>query len=79
MGAKQMTSSELEDVKRGIVSLGVCIAQLLRASDPSLPRKLKLLSREMSEHLKGIESPHAADILYAFGTSLTNPKFFPKD
>jgi hypothetical protein len=74
-----MTSAELEDVKRGIGCLGVCIAQLLRASDPAVPKKLKLLTREMSEHLKGIGSPHAADILYAFGTSLTDPKFFPKD
>jgi len=74
-----MTVSEFEDVKRGIACLGVCIAQLLRASDPSSPRKLKLLTREMSEHLKGIGSPHAADILYTFGSSLTDPKFFPKD
>ncbi len=74
-----MTSAEFEDVKRGIACLGVCVAQLLRASDQAAPRKLKLLTREMSEHLKGIGSPHAADILYTLGTSLTDPKFFPKD
>jgi hypothetical protein len=79
MGAQEMTPSEFDDVKLGIVCLGVCIAQLLRASDPSLPKKLKLLTREMSEHLKGTGAPHAADILYAFGSSLVDPKFFPKD
>jgi hypothetical protein len=78
-GEGKMTSPEYEALKLAVVSLGVCIAQFLRMSDPAAPKKLKLLSREMSEHLKGVGSPHAADIVYQFGSSLTDKKFFPPD
>ena len=67
----------VDQTKMGAAAVGVCIAQILAESDPTLPERLNNRAHLMYRHLCDVGMEHAAEIVFSFGRALVDPDLFP--
>lgn len=69
--------TEADQLKAGVVALAVCIAQILRESDPKIPERLESLLAGWEQKLADQGEPHASELVYMIRRALRDPKLFP--